>query len=88
MRLSSRFYYKSGQWSADFITVVRVHKPSSCPTDYTFCFKYRFLVNVTATKEMKDKSTSSQKVQTHELLYYTMLSTNSVYSFTQFYLNF
>ena len=30
--------YKSGQWSADFITVVQVHKRSSCPTDYTFCF--------------------------------------------------
>ena len=38
IRLSSKFYYKSGQWSADFMTVVRVHKPSSCPTDYTFCF--------------------------------------------------
>ena len=38
IRFSSNFYYKSGQWSADFITVVRVHKPSSCPTDYTFCF--------------------------------------------------
>ena len=38
IRLSSKFYYKSGQWSADFIAVVRVHKPSSCPTDYTFCF--------------------------------------------------
>ena len=44
MRLSSKFYCKSGQWSADFITVVRVHKPSSCPTDYTFCFSYKFLV--------------------------------------------
>ena len=43
IRLSGKFYYKSGQWSADFITVVRVHKPSSCPTDYTFCFSYRFL---------------------------------------------
>ena len=43
IRLSSKFYYKSGQWSADFITVVRVHKPSSCPTYYTFCFSYRFL---------------------------------------------
>ena len=43
IRLSSKFDYKSGQWSADFITVVRVHKPSSCPTDYTFCFSYRFL---------------------------------------------
>ena len=42
-RLSSKFYYKSGQWSADFITVVRVHEPSSCPTDYTFCFSCRFL---------------------------------------------
>ena len=41
--LSSKFYYKSGQCSAAFITVVRVHKPSSCPTDYTFCFSYRFL---------------------------------------------
>ena len=38
IRLSSKFYYKSGQWSADVITVVRVHEPSSCPTDYTFCF--------------------------------------------------
>ena len=38
IHLSSKFYYKSGQWSADFITVVRVHKPSSCPTDYAFCF--------------------------------------------------
>ena len=36
--LSSKFHYKSGQWSADFITVVRVHEPSSCTTDYTFCF--------------------------------------------------
>ena len=44
IRLSSKFYYKSGQWSADFITVVRVHKPSSCPTDYIICFSYRFLV--------------------------------------------
>ena len=41
--MSSKFYYKSGQWSADFITVVRVRKPSICPTDYTFCFSYRFL---------------------------------------------
>ena len=46
IRLSSKFYYKSGQWSADFITVFRVHKPSSCPTDYTFCFSYRFLDNL------------------------------------------
>ena len=38
IRPSSKFYYKSDQGSADFITVVRVHKPSSCPTDYTFCF--------------------------------------------------
>ena len=29
--LSSKFYYKSGQWSDDFITVVRVHKPFSYP---------------------------------------------------------
>ena len=43
IRLSSKFYYKSGQWLADFIIVVRVHKPSSCPTDYTFYFSYRFL---------------------------------------------
>ena len=43
IRLSSKFYYKPGQWSADFITVVRVHEPSSCPTDYTFSFSYRFL---------------------------------------------
>ena len=41
--MSSKIYYKSGQWSADFITVVRVHKHSICPTDYTFCFSYRFL---------------------------------------------
>ena len=41
MRLSRKSYYKSGQWSADFITVVRVHNPSSCHTDYTFCFSYR-----------------------------------------------
>ena len=53
IRLSSRFYYKLGQWWANFITLVRVHKPSSCPTDYTFCFhtgsyipfSYRFLVH-------------------------------------------
>ena len=38
IRPSSKLYYKSGQRSADFVTVVRVHKPSSCPTDYTFCF--------------------------------------------------
>ena len=50
IRLSSKFYYKSGQWSADFITVVRVHKPSSCPTDYTFCFLYRFLACSTQYK--------------------------------------
>ena len=34
--LSSKSYYKSGQWSAVFITLIRVHKPSSCPTDYIF----------------------------------------------------
>ena len=38
IRLPRKFYYKSGQWSTDLITVVRVHKPSSCPTDYTVCF--------------------------------------------------
>ena len=28
------------------MTVVRVHKPSSCPTDCTFCFSYRFLIYI------------------------------------------
>ena len=52
--MSGKFYYK-GQWSADFITVVRVHKPSSCPTDYTFCFSYRFLtVSYVSTNSMPD----------------------------------
>ena len=45
IRLSGKFYYKSGQRSADFITIAWVHKPSSCPTDYTFCFSYRFLLS-------------------------------------------
>ena len=51
IRLCSKFYYKSGQWSADFITVVRVHKPSSCPTDYIFCFhigSYLHVLNIDA----------------------------------------
>ena len=56
IRLSSKFDYKSGQWSADFTTVVRVHKPSSCPTDYTFCFEYRFLPVEPMKKENETKS--------------------------------
>ena len=59
--LSSEFYYKSGQWSADFIAAVRVHKPSSCPTDYTFCFSCRFLPGILGSPDQLDVASNDPR---------------------------